>query len=135
MAFTSAQLAQIRWYLGYPDVYIYANPRLESAMVQVGNDADASAIVLGLLTLISADLAAMSGFALTMAGVQSLDKGDAAMFQGQSIKDIGRIGRMHCGQLSQRFGAPKGNDIFSEQGYSGDWWRAENGRPTLAGLG
>jgi hypothetical protein len=46
-----------------------------------------------------------------------------------------KIGRQYTARLSFIFGVPRANDIFGENAYSGDAWRAQNARPTLAGLG
>jgi hypothetical protein len=135
-AFTSAESTKIRHYLGYPQVYRQANPRLESAITVVGGDQDAVDLALGLLASITNVLGQIEATALVSAGLKSLDKGDVELYDGNA-QTVGmqRIGRTFVAQLSGLFGVPIATDIFSMAGYQGDAWKASNGNTTLAGLG
>lgn len=134
MAFTSAEATKIRHYLGYPQVYRQSNPRLESAIVVVGGDADAVTLVQGILVSVEAALAAINGKGLDSAGVKALDKGDVELYQGGAIRDPKEVGRTAVAQLSTTFGVPIANDVFGTGGYSGDAWKGQNARTSLAGL-
>lgn len=136
MAFTTLQLTKVRHGLGYPQVYQQANPRLESAMLIVGADADASSLVVALLASIDNVRAQIEATALESAGLKSLDKGDVELYQdNQQTRGMRSIGRGYCAELSHLFGVPIANDIFGERGYSGDGWKPENARVSMAGLG
>lgn len=136
MAFTSAEATKVRHYLGYPQVYQYANPRLESAITVVGGDSDAVTLVQGLLASIDGVWTQIQTVALVSAGVKALDKGDVELYDNNmQTKGMRDIGRMFVARLSDLFGVPVANDIFGLQGYSGDAWRMNNARPTLMGLG
>ncbi len=135
MAFTSAQTASIRTYLGYPAIYRFANPRLESAIVLAAADDDVSAQVITILGNIAGVLTQIQGVALVSAGVTSLDKGDVSLDVGNAqTRGMVRIGRMWVAQLSGIFGVPVGTDVFGAVGYGGDGWMATNGMGHLTGL-
>jgi hypothetical protein len=136
MAFTSAEATQIRHFLGYPQVYRQSNPRLESAILVVGNDPDATVLVQGLLAKIEAVRTEIQGTALASAGLKALDKGDVELYpDNQQTRGMKAIGRTHVAELSVIMGVPIANDIFGTVGYQGDAWKAQNARPTLTGLG
>ena len=134
-AFTSAEATSIRHYLGYPQVYRYQDPRLESAIVQVGGDVDAAALVRLLLTSIDGVFVKVGTSALAGAGVKSLDKGDVELYQGQQLEGMREVGRTFCGRLSSLFGVPILADVFGGGGYTGDQWKLGAGNSSLAGLG
>ncbi len=128
MAFTSAQASAIRFVLGYPDLHRYRNTRLEAAIEVVGNDADASARVIALLT----EIATINGstYFANLLGMAGLKKADEVEWYpwtqgGASAPTAAAVhrGRMLCAQVSIIFGVPIANDIFSTAGYtSGDGW-------------
>src|SRR5262249_50437082 len=123
MAFTSTQLASIRSYLGYPAVFKWANPRLESAMVQVGNDPDASAQVITILGMIDNVGTTTNARALVTGGVKSLEggKGGVELYQDtQQTRGMSDIGRQSVNRLSGIFGVPIYTDVFGKSGYPGD---------------
>jgi hypothetical protein len=127
MAFTDTQKAQIRQYLGYPDVYRYANPRLEGALEVMGERPEVVTIVTTILAnLATADAKVNS--VLAMAGIKTAD--EVEFFQAgagnAAVNDARRYGRMWAGRLSKLIGVPKANDAFSESGYNGDWWANED---------
>lgn len=136
MAFTTAQATKIRHYLGYPQVYQQANPRLENAILVVGGDVDAVAIVQGLIADIDNVRTQIKGVALVSAGVKALDKGDVELYaDNEQTRGMRSIGRSYVGELSGIFGVPIATDIFGTAGYQGDGWKANNARVSLAGLG
>lgn len=136
MAFTTAESTKIRHYLGYPQLWRFQNPRLESALEVVGGDADAVQLVQALLASIDNVWAAVESTALVSAGLKSLDKGDVELYDNNQLTaGMQRIGRMYCSRLSGLFGVPIATDVFSTAGYGGDGWKAGNGNTTLAGLG
>lgn len=120
MAFTDAQKAQIRRYLGYPDVYRQANPRLESALNLVGDRPDSKA-------LIEADLAALMTLETKLTAAQAyggLKRVDDIEFypnaaQTKSLRDEGR---RVVGRISITMGVAPAADVFGAGGYAGDSW-------------
>lgn len=129
MSFTSAQAASIRQYLGYPQVFRYANPRLESAITTVGSDADVSALVIDKLTKIAAIEAQIVNIATISAGVKKAD--DVELYDDASgnkvLKGLCRQGNMYCAQLAGNIGVPLPKQYFSTTGYTGDNWMDYSG--------
>lgn len=125
VTFTTAQAAQIRQYLGYPNLFRYLNPRLESAIVVVDADADAAALAIALLAKIAGVEAQLSSL-LTQIGLAKAD--EVAWFQGSrqngtaGVDGVRAEGRRFSTQLSILFGVPFGSDPWSERGYDGDDW-------------
>ncbi|WP_437489450.1 hypothetical protein WME75_10735 [Sorangium sp. So ce1014] len=136
MAFTSIEATKIRHYLGYPSLWRFQNPRLESAIMVVGGDPDATTIVQGLLTQIEAVRTQIQGTALAGAGLKALDKGDVELYpDNQQTQGMRSIGRSYVAELSSIFGVPINTDIFGTFGYQDDRWMMRNGRSSLTGLG
>lgn len=128
MPFTSAETYKIRKYLGYPQVYLYANPRLESAITVVGNNVDAVADVQAILASILVVETNLVD-ALSTAGLKRAE--EIEWYQDSSgsavVKSLNGQANKFCNQLSIIFGVPIANKIFGGQGYSGDGWKAFNG--------
>lgn len=141
MAFTDAEKAKIRHYLGYPSsIWRYVDTRLESAIDQAGSDPTNSTqpIVLDLLAKIEAALEDWTA-AQQSAGVRTIDKDDVGFFndKGQVLDGKAQVGRSLVGRLSIEMGTPIANDIFSARGYGGDGWFdwTPLGRASLGGMG
>jgi len=125
MAFTEAQRSQIRLALGYPDLFLDVNCRLESAMDVVGERAAAKAQVDAILTSLTAVSTSLSS-SLSSAGLKRAEdiewypdgSGSAAIGQKRAE------GRRFCAQLSIIFGVPIMGDMFGSAGYTGDAWMA-----------
>jgi len=123
VAFTETQKSQIRLALGFPDVFLDRNSRLESAIDLVGERAAAKAIVDDLLTQLATVSTSLSD-SLSSAGLKRAediewyqdDSGSAAIGQKRSE------GKRLCGQLSIIFGVPIMADMFGTGGYQGDIW-------------
>lgn len=122
MAFTSEEKSKIRQYLGFPDVYVFANPRLEGALDVAGADVDVVTIVQELLTKLEAVETAIDTGALTVAGIKSVGTGDPEFYQGGKIRDLRSIGRGLCAKLSVKLGVQVVHDYFGTEGYSSDEW-------------
>ena len=153
MAFTSAQKKDIRKYLGYPQLNRYRDTRLESAIDVVGEDVDASAEVVALLTeiaAIDAKITAGAGSgASTSTFTGSLKKADEVEWYalGTSSGTTGGAtpttasfrdqGRVLCSRLSQLMGIPLWGDYYGSLGYPGDWFMgsAHQGRGGIIPLG
>lgn len=135
MAFSGAQKAKIRFYLGYPQVHLQANPRLEGALDVIGANVDQSNMVVALL----AQLDAQNGEVIDSAGaagIRTLDKDDVGFFDGNSVmKGNAVMGRTLCNQLSIMCGVPIANDVYGTRGYGGDAWAINNAHVSLMGLG
>lgn len=124
MAFTEAQKHSIRFALGYPDVFLDANSRLESAMEVVGSRPTQQAAVEAILANLDAVSTSLVE-SVDFAGLKRAE--DIEWFQsgsGSSVITQKRSeGRRYCGQLSIIFGVPIAADIFSAGGYQGDGWK------------
>lgn len=141
MAFTTTQQAQIRMYLGYPDLFRYKDTRLEGIITGTNFSAEAESLVtdiLNQLVALDARLAGSGGVvgsAVAKAGVKKLD--EIEFFQGQNITDLRKIGRQLATRLSNMLGVPFYGDAFGEGGYIGDSYsagglgRANSGRNVI----
>lgn len=119
MALTATQQAQIRQYLGYPDLFRYKNVRLEGAIT--GNlSAEAEALITGhLATLATIDTALTSGVGLTSAGVKKVD--EIEFFGAMTtITALRALGRTVASRISTALGVPFFADYFGAAGYPGD---------------
>lgn len=124
MAFTDDDKYKIRKYLGYPQVYKQANPRLESALEVVGNDPIAVIDVEAIL----AKLVLLEQFIdqrdIQVAGLKSVDNQEVEWYEKRSaMKDHWLQGNFYCSQLSKIFGVPNLGRFFSTEGYIGDNWK------------
>lgn len=125
MAFTNAQKVNIRFYLGYPQVYLQSNPRLESAIIVVGNDSDASTMVTDILASLVATNVNLTDVQDTVGLKRAEDiEWHAGM---ERMKSLRSEGRRYCSQLSALFGVPVASDVFGTSGYQGDSWKGSNG--------
>jgi hypothetical protein len=129
MPFSSPQQTQIRKWLGFPQLFRFRDPRLESAIEVVGGDADAMAeVATTLAALATLDTEITSS--LSTAGIKQAD--EVHFFEGKSkngtaVTDGQKAqGRMLCNRLSILFGVPIANDAFGTKGYGGDWWMGPN---------
>lgn len=122
MAFTTAERSVIRGYLGFPDIYVFANPRLENALDIAGADSDAATLVRDILTKLDAVEVAIDTGALTVAGIKSVGAGDPEFYESGKIKDLRKIGRGLCAKLSVKMGVEIVHDYFGEAGYQSDEW-------------
>lgn len=133
MPFTNSEAYQIRKYLGYPQVYRQANPRLESAIEQVGLDPDAVADVQALLAKIAALQTVIDQEDTFVAGLKSVDNQEVEWYQDKNGSSNGPLmahwqqGNSLCNQLSIIFGVPIENRIFGTRGYTGDNWKQFSG--------
>jgi hypothetical protein len=119
MALTATQQAQIRQFLGYPDLFRYKNVRLEGAIN--GNlSAEAEALIVTQLTQLAAiDTALVSGVGIKSAGIK---KADEVEFFGAmvTINSLRSLGRMVAGRIGTTLGVPFFSDYWSAAGYPGD---------------
>lgn len=151
MAFSETQKVQIRFFLGYPFAYQYLNPRLESAMVLVGANAPAQAIVEGLLaklvTFYGIDPGNPGGpaqidKAVSQAGVKRVESVDDVVEFGTTSGTGGasssailnaqnEAARQLVGALSSMMGIEIANDVFGRRGYTGDSWAARSNQMSI----
>lgn len=148
MAFTDQQKADIRFFLGYPAIYLYRNPRLENALQLIGDDAAAKARTEILLEKLSKIFGAFTGDpnaqldkALQTAGISEVEsaddrvlygdssKGGSQTFSSSSLNTMADYGTMLVGALSAWFGVDIGARVFGKGGYPGDAW-ARRGNQT-----
>lgn len=145
MAFTEEQKVDIRFFLGYPDIYRYANPRLESAIQVVGGRPESQKKVEVLLERLNAIYGVDPGDpgqidkVLQILGITKVESADDLVEYGNSSKDssgqftssiqnnISDYGRMLVGALSSFFGVSIGSNVFGMRGYVGDSWSKTNG--------
>lgn len=124
MSFTTAQTLKIREYLGYPQVYKQANPRLEGAIVTLGTDTDAVTEVTSILSELATIESNISSRYAT-AGIKKVDEVEFFGGRGDGTNVISSqrsLGRRHVARLSILFGVPIASDVFGETGYGGDGW-------------
>lgn len=128
MALTSTQQAQIRQFLGYPDLFRYKNTRLEGAIN--GNlSLDAEALIIEQIAqLVTIDTALVSGTGLTTAGVKKVDEIEffGAMV---TINSLRALGRTVAARISTTLGVPFFSDYFAGAGYPGDAYSDVLGAP------
>lgn len=123
MAFTLAQAQAIRQYLGYPTLFRYRNTRLESAITVTGDDAEASAAAVVILTALATTQTDFDS-AFTSAGLKRAD--EVEWYQGAGGKGTAELdaqrarGRMYCSRLSQLLGVPLWGDYWGTLGFAGD---------------
>jgi hypothetical protein len=119
MALTATQQAQIRRFLGYPDLFRYQNTRLEGAINGNLSPEAETLIIADLAQLVTIDTALTSGVGLKTAGVK---KADEVEFFGAmvTINSIRSLGRTVAGRISTALGVPFGADYFGGGGYPGD---------------
>ncbi|MDI3282120.1 hypothetical protein [Polyangium sp. 15x6] len=143
MAFSEAQKTDIRFYLGYPDVYRYANPRLENAIEVVGGRPESQAKVELLLSLLANVMGANAGDpaqidkALQNAGLKAVESADDRIefgdssgegtYSSSSLNSVSDYGRMLVSALSSFMGVPIASNVFGKGGYVGDQWSQTNG--------
>lgn len=132
MSFTTTEAYKIRKYLGYPQVYRQANPRLESAITQVALDSDAVADVQDILDKISQ----VETYLLQALNTAGLKKAEEIEWypdhSGSSVVvSLNQQANKFCNQLSIIFGVPIANRIFGTQGYAGDNWKQFSGNSSF----
>jgi hypothetical protein len=120
MAFSELERAKIRRYLGYPDVFRFANTRLESAMDVVGE----RQVVADLVRQDLADLdridAKLSSVAISQGGLKRIDV--IEFYEGAVVNEIRNSADRFRSRLSVTFGVPIASDVFGPDGYTGDNW-------------
>jgi hypothetical protein len=136
MAFTSQQTVKIRFYLGYPNILIYKNPRLEGAIEVVGANPDAQGMVETLLAQLDKMYGASPGAPSQIdavnekAGLSAVESasdrvefgtsgkgGSSSSAQLDALRDVGK---QLAGALSSFMGVPIGSNVFGTQGYVAD---------------
>jgi hypothetical protein len=135
--FTTTQAAQVRMYLGYPDLFRYENPRLESILQGDELSADALTIIANLLAQLNGldgllgGTGTLVGQAAETAGVQKAD--EVTLYKGQTIADLRKLGRQAASRISNMLGVPFYGDPWGEGGYPGDTYSAGGLGPANGG--
>lgn len=148
MAFTEEQKVQIRFFLGYPDVFRYHNPRLESAIETIGGRPQTQALVefiLGKLNAIlgtdpnATDPGLIDQVTGDNMGISKIKDFETEIEYGNSnaskngstastiYNEIALAGRGWVSRLSNIFGVEIWADVFGTRGYQGDLYKAYNG--------
>ena len=130
---TDVEKAQLRSFLGYPNMFRYKNPRLESAMD--GLDDAVLTLVRGAMAKVLSIDDLLNTDGLDAAGVKKVDNeveffGRSGAYGGESRVDgIRKMGRMHIARISKILGTPinNGSDYFDPNGYAGDHWSSQMG--------
>lgn len=145
MAFTEDQKVDIRFFLGYPDVYRQSNPRLENAIDIMGSRPATQTKVEMLLARLNAiyginpnDAGSIDG-AVAVLGIskvvdafgETIEYGSSASAKNGSgasalLNDLFQYGRTLVGALSSFFGVPIASNVFGSFGYVGDVWKFNN---------
>ncbi len=133
MALTTTQKAQIRQYLGYPDLWRYKHTRLEGVL-DGQLDADAEALIVTALANIATVEAKILSSTLNTSGIRKVD--EIEFFKNSASIEVMKLGRMYVGRISITLGIPIYSDIFGTQGYLGDQYSAGGlGQPINGGRG
>lgn len=145
MAFTEQNKVDIRFFLGYPDVYRQSNPRLENAIDIMGSRPETQNKVEMLLARLNTiygidpnDPGSINK-AINAAGIskvvdafgETVEYGNTAASKKGSasssiLNDINAYGRQLAGALSSFFGTPIASNVFGTYGYVGDAWKSGN---------
>lgn len=142
--FTEAQKVDIRFYLGYPDIYRQSNPRLENAIEIMGTRPETQQKVEVLLAKLNAVYGTNPGDAgaidqvLQDAGIKSIESADDKIEYGSTsgnggsstaiLNSINDYGRQLVSALSSWMGTPICSNVFGKGGYQGDQWTGWSGQ-------
>lgn len=121
MAFTETDRVAIRGYLGYPQIWLQADPRLESAMTNIQSISDG-----GTRPNPSPSAAEVAAKAL-VTNLQAIDASllNLSTFNGGTVVDevqadfaredlrLRQMGRMFCSRLADIFDTQVAKDVFS----------------------
>lgn len=121
---TDTQKAQIRLYLGYPDMLRYRHTRLESVLLNLSPEAEV--IVAGCLTTLVTVEAAILEAGTSGAGLKRVDE---IWFENGTVRssEIKKTGRQYVSRISITLGVPIYSDVFGSQGYLGDTFSGSGG--------
>jgi len=130
MAFSAAQIVQIKKYLGFPQVFESDNYRLMGAIQLIGADATKQAYVESILTELATVDAAIAAQGASGATYGALKKVDEVEFYSpkesstttEDLVSSMKRGRMLCSRLSSAVGVPKVANYFGTHGYADDSW-------------
>lgn len=115
---SNAHKAQIRLYLGYPDLFKYKNTRLESVISDSVLSSEAQDLIISALNSLAVVESFILGTAIQMGGLKRVD--DVEFFSGKTTKEIRHYGKMYVSRISITLGVPVYSDVFGTKGYLGD---------------
>lgn len=127
MAFTDAQKVSIRKFLGYPQVYVLSNPRLENAIDVIGGVSERQTYVAGLLGDLDTIDTVLAQAGETNAAYGAIKKADEVEFYDSSssggfASNPVRRAQTLVSRLSTAMGVPLNADYFGRGGYRDDSW-------------
>lgn len=144
--FTETQKVDIRFFLGYPDIYRFSNPRLENAIDIMGERPETQNKVEVLLSKLNSIYGANPGDVssidetLQALGAEEVKDADTTIKFGSSgnkfggastnskLNSLNDYARQLVGALSSWFGVPIASNVFGKAGYVGDSWTRTNGQ-------
>ena len=112
MAFTNPQKVTIRRYLGWP-LYASYDTTLESVMDSVGNDVDASAVVVAIL----ANIVEVEARLFQMHKFTKVSRAEEVVMNPMADSTLRAAGRRECIQLGACFNTRPRTDVFA----AGSW--------------
>jgi len=118
MSLTSAQIAKVKFYLGYPQTNQYDSYLLTSVL-QAIDDADVETLITSCLTELADVDNRLSTFARGIAGITAVGTGDPEFAAGQALKDLRSAGKEQVKRLSSIINFQPLSDVFS--GSSSSW--------------
>jgi len=146
--FTDTEKLYIRFFLGYPDVYRYANSRLESAIDVIGGRPETVILVRAILAQLikfygldplSSDPPLIDQVIGNKMGASKIKDYDTEIEFGSAnaskngstastiYNELLAWARPFVAQLSIVTGIPIANNIFGVVGYQGDNWKSWSG--------
>lgn len=127
---TDEEKSDIRFYLGYPEVFIYNNSRLENAMDVVGSNIIVMNRIRSILAQIKQLEEKISEYdsVLETAGIKRVE--EIEFFNEKEAKSkeqaLKKEAKVLVGRLSSILGTPINGDVFGTKGYQGDEWSNHN---------
>lgn len=120
MAFTVAERVQIRMYIGFSNIFLQQDPRLENAITAVQSIADggvqpttdAEAMVRAILVKLTSNDASIDALA-DFSGATAADKGDAEIDAAREQARLQSVGRMYIARLCRMFDTYPVADVYS----------------------
>ena len=108
--------------MGYPDIFRYKNPRLESIIAGDVIQQETADLVRTYLADFQTVEAKILSRGLAVAGLKRAD--EVEFYNGTAYRELRSWGKMYVARISIALGIPVYSDVFDTRGYSGDSYSA-----------